>query len=297
MIRIFLAASYIHICGRRNPNLDQCIVDSVRNMKDKLCVGIPELSVPSIDPVIIDKIAILDSPNSKLHLSNLIINGLCDYNVSSLHMDLEQNRYDLVISFRHLLINATYEFDIRLLVPIAHKGNVFITTGMWNLAEFAWENQRALEKDFYNSKDLTSYFGIIVSTFLYFPSDNINTKTDMEMKIVTKNDKRYVYMSHMKIDIDIKNYNVQYDLNDKELSELRKVISTFIGNNQHDVIAAFKTPLERTVSKRILELSNNIVKHFTYDELFPDRVWITFLTFETLPRYVYRNLLRVTWSN
>jgi hypothetical protein len=107
--------------------------------------------------------------------------------------------------------------------------------------------------------------------FLCFPSDNVNTKTDMDMKIVTKNGKRYTYMSRMKIDIDMKEYNINYDLKDKELGELRKVISSFIGNNQQDVIAAVKTPLEQAVSKRILELSNNIVKHFTFEELFPDR--------------------------
>jgi len=118
--------------------------------------------------------------------------------------------------------------------------------------------------------------------FLCFPSDNVNTKTDMDMKIVTKNGKRYTYMSRMKIDIDMKEYNINYDLKDKELGELRKVISSFIGNNQQDVIAAVKTPLEQAVSKRILELSNNIVKHFTFEELFPDREWITFLTFEIL---------------
>jgi spore coat polysaccharide biosynthesis predicted glycosyltransferase SpsG len=109
-------------------------------MKHKLCAGIPELSVPPIEPIVIDKIVILDSPNSKLRLSNLIINGLCDYNVTSFHMDLEHNRYDLDLSFKHLLINATYDFDVRLLVPIAQKGNVFITTGMWDPVDFVWKN-------------------------------------------------------------------------------------------------------------------------------------------------------------
>jgi len=92
------------------------------------------------------------------------------------------------------------------------------------------------------------------------------------MKIVTKNSKRYVYMSKMKINLDIKGYDVEYGLNETELSRLNEVISNFIGNNQEEVINVFKPAIEEIVVKRILSLSNDIVKHFTFEELFPDRI-------------------------
>lgn len=93
----------------------------------------------------------------------------------------------------------------------------------------------------------------------------------MDMNVTTKNGKKYVYMSKMKINLDIKGYDVQYGLENDELTQLNKVISNFIGNNQQEVIDVFKPAVEETVVKRILSLSNNIVKHFTFGELFPDR--------------------------
>jgi len=139
MIGIFLAASYIHVCGRRDPNLDQCIVDSVKNMKSKMCAGIPELSVPSIDPVNIKKITILDSPSSKLYLRDITIVGLCDYDVSFFHIDLEQNHFDINMLFKHIEINVTYDLSMHILVPIAQKGKALITTGMYEISLVSFE--------------------------------------------------------------------------------------------------------------------------------------------------------------
>lgn len=91
------------------------------------------------------------------------------------------------------------------------------------------------------------------------------------MKVATKSGKRYIYLSKMKINLDIKGYGAEYGLDDASLSRLNQVISNFIGNNQKEVIEAFKPALEEAIVKRILSLSNDIVKHFTFEELFPDR--------------------------
>lgn len=78
-------------------------------------------------------------------------------------------------------------------------------------------------------------------------------------------------MSKMKINLDIKGYEAKYELGNTELNRLNEIINNFIGNNQEEVINAFRPAIEEAVVKRILSLSNNIVKHFTFEELFPDR--------------------------
>jgi len=93
----------------------------------------------------------------------------------------------------------------------------------------------------------------------------------MDMNVVTRNGKKYVYLGKMKVNLDIKGYTSEYGLNNTELSRLNEVISNFIGNNQQEVISVFKPAIEETIVKRIILLSNNIVKHFTLNELFPDR--------------------------
>ncbi|XP_011879795.1 PREDICTED: uncharacterized protein LOC105568599 [Vollenhovia emeryi] len=221
--------SFIHVCGRRDPNLDQCILDNVENLKDKICEGIPELDIPSNNPVILDDIVISDSSNSKINLRDVKAMGLCDFEVKYFKLDLDNLHFDAEIFFKRIQLNGTYDFDIRLLIPIVQKGPVYIT------------------------------------------SDNINAKANLDMNVVTKDSKRYVYMSKIKLNLDIKGYDVDYGINSEELNRLNQIISNFIGNNQEEVIKTLKPAIEEAVVKRILTLSNDIVKHFTFEELFPDK--------------------------
>lgn len=78
-------------------------------------------------------------------------------------------------------------------------------------------------------------------------------------------------MSKMKMNLDIKGYNAEYGLDNATLNRLNQVISNFIGNNQKEIIKAFKPAIEKEIIKRILLLSNNITKHFTFEELFPEQ--------------------------
>lgn len=77
-------------------------------------------------------------------------------------------------------------------------------------------------------------------------------------------------MSKILLDLDIKNFKDEYE-NNGNLGQLQQIIENFIGNNNEEIINTFKPALEEAISKVILSVSNNIVKHFTYEELFPDR--------------------------
>ncbi|KAL0101158.1 hypothetical protein PUN28_018780 [Cardiocondyla obscurior] len=223
-------SSYIHVCSRRDPKLDQCILENIDNIKDKICEGIPELGVQPSNPFVLGRLIISDNPNSKISIKDAKVSGLCDFTIKFLHADIDKLHFDVDLLFRKIQMNATYDFDIRLLVPISQQGPVYITT------------------------------------------ENVDAKVNMDMKVTTKNGKKYVYMAKMKINLDIKGYNAEYGLNNAELNRLNQVIGNFIGNNQQEVISAFKPAIEEAVVKRILSLSNNIVKHFTFEELFPDRI-------------------------
>lgn len=221
--------SYINVCGRRNPNLDQCILNNINNIKHKICDGIPELDVPPNNPLVLETLTIADTTDNKLYLRDTKVTGLCNFTVNNFHFDINKLHFDAKLSFGLLQLNSTYDFDVRVLVAIAQKGLVYITT------------------------------------------DAVTADVSIDMKTTNKGDKKYLYLSQIKINLDIKNYDSKYDLNERELGQLNQIINNFIGNNKKEIIETLKPVLEEIVSKRILLLSNNIVKHFTYDELFPDR--------------------------
>lgn len=107
----------------------QCILENLDNLKDKICEGIPELDVEPNNPFNLDKLVISDNPNSKISLINVKVSGLCDFVIKYLNADIDKLHFDVDLLFKQIQMNATYDFDIRLLVPIVQQSSVYITTG------------------------------------------------------------------------------------------------------------------------------------------------------------------------
>jgi len=126
----FFIASYIHVCGRKNPDYTQCIMDNIDNIKFKICTGMPEFNLSPIEPVTIDEIVIYNTDNLKLYLKDSNITDFCNFVVSSLNISPDKLHFDIDFIFKHLNMNSLYDVDIRLLVQIAHKGLVHVSAGM-----------------------------------------------------------------------------------------------------------------------------------------------------------------------
>ncbi|EFN85084.1 Circadian clock-controlled protein [Harpegnathos saltator] len=222
--------SYIHVCGRKDPNLDECILKNVENLRSKICEGIPELNVEPLEPLYIDKIDIISTDNLKISVTDVYISNLCNYEIKYFHLDLAKKHFDVELLFKRIYINMTYGMDARILVPVAMKGKIGIT------------------------------------------SDNVEAKAGIDLKVINKNGKEYVYVSNINLDIDIKEYKADLSsINDRDLALMRQLSENVISNNQQEMLRMLKPVLEDVVSKQIFRFANAIVKHFTYDELFPDR--------------------------
>lgn len=57
-------APYIKVCSRNDPEINKCITNSIEQLRDKLTAGIPELDVPSIEPLLLDNLQLSRGPNS-----------------------------------------------------------------------------------------------------------------------------------------------------------------------------------------------------------------------------------------
>ncbi|XP_011631195.1 uncharacterized protein LOC105423219 [Pogonomyrmex barbatus] len=113
--------SYIHACSRNNPNYNQCVMDNINNVKDKICKGFPEFDIPPNEPLLFESV-VFDEDNLKLHLKQAKVYGFCNFVINSVDTDSEKLHFNINILYPRLHINTTYDFAIRLLVPIAHQG-------------------------------------------------------------------------------------------------------------------------------------------------------------------------------
>jgi len=55
--------------------------------------------------------------------------GFCDFVVNSIYSDPDKHHFDLDLNFKHLHLNGTFDFDLRILMQITHKGMNQITLG------------------------------------------------------------------------------------------------------------------------------------------------------------------------
>lgn len=66
---MYFTASYIKICHRSDPELDTCIKNSVGELRPLLIKGIPELNIPSCEPLRVPEV-VIDQGNGAVSLKS-----------------------------------------------------------------------------------------------------------------------------------------------------------------------------------------------------------------------------------
>ncbi|KAI4499874.1 hypothetical protein M0802_005130 [Mischocyttarus mexicanus] len=116
--------SYIHVCGRRNPKIDECLINSLYGIRDKLIEGIPEFNISSIKSVTLNDILISDQPNNKMKIEKIIIYGLEDYLIKNLKFDLKNQLIRIEFLYKILRIDMDINMTTKFIIPIVGKYNV-----------------------------------------------------------------------------------------------------------------------------------------------------------------------------
>ncbi|XP_043274346.1 putative beta-carotene-binding protein [Venturia canescens] len=119
---------YIKVCGRRNPNLDQCILKSVEGLREKLRTGMPELNVPPLEPMILKGFPLSETETFRAYAENVKLTGLTNFEVKSFHNDLDKNQLNMHVVFKRIDLDADYDINAKILVPIKGKGPIHIVS-------------------------------------------------------------------------------------------------------------------------------------------------------------------------
>ncbi|XP_011689932.1 PREDICTED: uncharacterized protein LOC105451267 [Wasmannia auropunctata] len=119
--------SYIHVCGRKNPNYNECILDSANIAKSRVCTGMPEFDIPPSEPLIIDKIIIFNTNNLKLNLEDVKVTGFCNFEIKSVNTSSDRLHLKMNVVQKHIDVHSKYDVDIRILVSLVNKGLVNVS--------------------------------------------------------------------------------------------------------------------------------------------------------------------------
>lgn len=117
--------SYIHICKRNDPNVEDCIINSIEKIRGKLRVGIPELEVPGLEPLVIPELVIQRGTRFTATGTNIVVRGASNFKITKLKVDIPNNIFRFGIKIPALRINSKYSVNAKILsVPIKGQGDV-----------------------------------------------------------------------------------------------------------------------------------------------------------------------------
>ncbi|KAK0182273.1 hypothetical protein PV327_000427 [Microctonus hyperodae] len=223
--------SFIKVCGRRDPNLDKCVLNSVNSLREKLRVGIPEMHVPALEPLVIDNgLPLSSSKDLMAYARNVKLYDIYSFHLKNLHIDLEKKRIDVHIALDSVRLTGDYNVTAKIVVPVSGRGPIDIRTKAIDakvVVLFKFINTKKGVRVFFSEMTCKLSIDGYTSKFLHTEQSDDNT----------------------------------FD----------EVINSVINDQQKEILASVTPQLEKIISERVLGIANQIGSHFTYDELLPDR--------------------------
>ncbi|XP_044752564.1 protein takeout-like [Coccinella septempunctata] len=219
--------SWLKVCRRSDPHLNQCMSEVFQNMFPYLADGIPELNIERFEPLRLDKVSI-----SKGHGPIILTGSLFDMEIRGpsnstptyTELDLQNKTWNFGINMPLLDIKSRYNLKGHILVlPLVGNGNC----------------------------DLK----------LYDVKSRIFTNISMPMR----NGREIINVDQMKVEFSVSNMKTRlYNLfnGNKVLGE---TVNNFINKNALEIIQELEESLNESMSEIFIHLLNNIFNKLPTD--------------------------------
>lgn len=112
------------MCSQSDPKLSLCIRKSILALRPYLTDGIPEISVPSLNPLFVPEFSLSQESgiNVQATFRNISIHGATNFRLRSVRSDVNSDKFRLKIWFPQLMLKGKYDIQgMLLMMPI--KGN------------------------------------------------------------------------------------------------------------------------------------------------------------------------------
>lgn len=119
--------SFISPCTLNEKEFSKCLKDQIETALPLFTKGMPELDVPSIDPVHLNNISI-DTNGLKLSFADAQMYGLSDSKLTDFKVELGKGEETFSMTFKsNLNLTALYEIEGQIIIlPIQGKGDAVV---------------------------------------------------------------------------------------------------------------------------------------------------------------------------
>ncbi|KAL3282201.1 hypothetical protein HHI36_005395 [Cryptolaemus montrouzieri] len=227
--RLFLKhlshTSWLKVCRRSDPELNQCMSDLLLDMFPYLAAGVPELNIESFEPLHLDKVSI-----SKGHGPIVLTGSLFDMEVfgpsnstpTYTDMNLTEHKWNFGVNLPMLDIKSRYNMKGHILVlPLVGHGNC----------------------------ELKLY--------------DIKTKVHTNFSMPIKNGREILSVDQMKVQFSVGHMRIKlYNLfnGNKVLGKYNygETVNNFINKNAMEIIQELEESINQSMADIFIHLLNNI---------------------------------------
>ncbi|XP_046975602.1 uncharacterized protein LOC124541707 [Vanessa cardui] len=118
---------YLLPCKRSDAELDSCIKRSFNHLRPYLARGLPDLEVPPVEPLFIDRLMMENNAGPvrvRATFSNITVIGPSNYTVTKIRSDLKKLRIDMGLVLPRIEVTGHYEVSGQvLLFPVRSQGD------------------------------------------------------------------------------------------------------------------------------------------------------------------------------
>ncbi|XP_032681342.1 uncharacterized protein LOC116848888 [Odontomachus brunneus] len=129
----FPTPEYILPCSRTDPKLDTCLQNTLNHIRPYLVNGIPELDLPSIEPLVIPELKIENGQGPvriRALFNNITAIGPGNYSINKIRVNMSSYRLDIHVSFPKIELQGLYDINGNvLLFPIQSHGEFWALFG------------------------------------------------------------------------------------------------------------------------------------------------------------------------
>ncbi|CAG9832096.1 unnamed protein product [Diabrotica balteata] len=110
------SAKYINVCKAKETDISKCIMENIENIRPKLDDGIPELGIPSINPLKIPFAELNIGKEFKSSMKDIKMYGINTFIVKDLKVDLDNNYLEIKVNIPHIRAEGEYNVKGKLLI-------------------------------------------------------------------------------------------------------------------------------------------------------------------------------------
>lgn len=225
--------SYIKPCKRDDPNINDCLIKLMENIRPYISKGMPEMHILPLDPMMIPSVTLKQDSAGSVNFVALFTDlkgyGAKNFQMQKIKVGFKNQSLEIDLNLPWFKIESRYEVNGKILVlPI--KGN-----------------------------------GKFVGNFT-----NAEAKIKFDLKIVKKkNHKNFFEIKQNKISLEIGAVKLHFSNLFNGNKQLGDQSNRFINDNWNDLMKEIRPLLEDTVGTIVMGIIKPVFETFSMDDLFP----------------------------